>query len=327
MAERLPSAIRTRVTDLLGIQYPVIQGGLQNLGRARLAAAVSEAGGLGLVTAGCFEDPEEFRSELRLARSLTAKPVGVNITIGIRRNMADHLAVVLEERPAAIFTAAASPEQFAPKLREAGIPWVHVVASVRHARKAESLGVDAVVVVGTDGGGHPGQDEVGTFSLIPRAVDSLKVPVIAAGGIADGRGLAAALSLGAEGVQMGTRFVVTKECELPAAVKELYLAASELDTIIVERSLRKNLRVLATEAAKHIAALEARGCGPEEIIPLLSGERHREAVARGDVQAGLHSCGQGVGLITEEISAGEVVRQIVAQAYAQLTRVGARFGD
>jgi len=325
MEERLPSAIRTRVTDLLGIQYPVIQGGLQNLGKARLAAAVSEAGGLGLVTAGCFEDPKEFRAELRLARSLTAKPVGVNITIGIRRSMVEHLAVALEERPAAIFTSAASPEQFAPVLRDADIPWVHVVASVRHARKAEALGADAVVVVGTDGGGHPGLDEVGTLALIPRAVDSVKIPVIAAGGFADGRGLAAALSLGAEGVQMGTRFVVTAECELPAAVKVAYIAATELDTIIVERSLRKNLRVLATEAAREIAAMEARGCDPAEVIPLVSRERHLAAAARGDVQAGLYSCGQGVGLITAELSAGEVVRRIVAQAHAQLTRLRIRF--
>jgi NAD(P)H-dependent flavin oxidoreductase YrpB (nitropropane dioxygenase family) len=327
MEERLPSAIKTRVTDLLGIQYPVIQGGLQNLGRARLAAAVSDAGGLGLVTAGCFEDPEEFRAELRLARSLTAKPVGINITIGIRRNMAEHLAVALEERPAAIFTAAASPEKFAPLLRDTDIPWVHVVASVRHARKAESLGADAVVVVGTDGGGHPGQDEVGTLALIPRAVDSVKIPVIAAGGIADGRGVAAALSLGAEGVQMGTRFVVTTECELPAVVKEAYIAASELDTVIVERSLRKNLRVLATEAARQIAEMEARGCDPEEVIALMRGERHREAVARGDVQAGIHSCGQGVGLITAELSASEVVRQVVVEAHAQLRKLNARFVD
>jgi len=313
--------LETRITKLFGIQYPIIMGGLQLLGRAPLAAAVSEAGGLGLITAGCFADAREFRAELALSGRLTGKPVGVNISLGIRREMDEFFAVCIEAGVPVVFTSGRNPEKFVPALKAAGIKLVHVVPAVRYAKKAQEVGADAVVVVGFEAGGHPGMDEVANFALIPRACDALSIPVIAAGAVADGRGLVAALALGAEGVQVGSRFVATRECIAHEKVKQAYLAAAETDTVLVEKSVNNALRVLRSDVARRVLDLEKEGAGIEDLLPFLGGEAYTRAVVEGDLAAGVLSCGQGVGLIKEILPAGEVVTRMAAEARAVLERL------
>jgi len=311
----------------LGIRYPIILGGLQLLGRAALAAAVSEAGGLGLITAGCFADAAGLRAELAEVRRLTGKPVGVNISLGIRREMDEFFTVCIEAGVSAVFTSGRNPEKYVPALKGAGIKLVHVVPAVRYAKKAQEIGADAVVVVGFEAGGHPGMDEVSNFALIPRACDELSIPVIAAGAVADGRGLVAALALGAEGVQVGSRFVATRECIAHEKVKQAYLAAAETDTVLVEKSLKNALRVLRTDVAQKVLDLEGEGAGVEKLLPLIGGEAYARVVDGGDLSAGVLSCGQGVGLIREILPAGEVVARMVAEARGVLERLMGLIGD
>lgn len=313
--------LQTRITKLFGVEYPIVLGGLQFLGRANLAAAVSAAGGLGLVTAGCFSGAEEFLSELSLVRSLTDKPFGVNISLGIRRGMDDFFDAAIKARVPIVFTSGRNPERYVARLKHEGIKLVHVVPAVRYALKAQEVGVDAVVVVGFEAGGHPGMDDVANMALIPRACDALDIPVIAAGGITDGRGLVAALALGAEGVQLGSRFVATAECIAHANVKQAYLQAMETDTVLVEKSLKNALRVLRTETASRVLDLEAGGGVVEDLLPYIGGDAYVRVVGEGDLSAGVLSCGQGVGLIGEILPAGEVVGRMVAQARVVLDRL------
>lgn len=305
---------KTRITELFGIDYPIVQGGLQWLGRSRLAAAVSEAGGLGLITAGSYASKGEFVADLRRARELTQKPVGVNISLGIRRQMDEFFAAAIEEQVRIVFTSGRNPEPYVSALKSAGVTLVHVVPAVRYARKAQDIGADAVVIVGFEAGGHPGMDDVGSLALLPRAVDELQIPVIAAGGFADGRGLVAALALGAEGVQMGTRFVLSEECEVHPNVKAALLAARETDTLMIERSIRNAARVLDTGTARRVLELEFRGAGIDELLPLIGGEGYVRAVEQGDLEAGVISCGQGVGLMKEVRPVGEIISSIIEEA-------------
>ncbi|HUW64019.1 MAG TPA: nitronate monooxygenase [Spirochaetia bacterium] len=313
--------LQTRITKLFGIEYPIILGGLQLLGRAGLAAAVSSAGGLGLVTAGCFSGAEDFLNELSLARSLTDKPVGVNISLGIRRGMDEFLDAALVAQVPVVFTSGRNPEKYVARLKQAGIKLVHVVPAVRYALKAQEIGADAVVVVGFEAGGHPGMDDVANLALIPQACDALEIPVIAAGGIADGRGLVAALALGAEGVQLGSRFVATVECVAHDNVKQAYLKAAETDTVLVEKSLKNALRVLRTETAGRVLDLEAGGGVVGDLLPYIGGDAYARVVGGGDLAAGVLSCGQGVGLIREILPAGEVIQRMVAETRAVLGRL------
>ncbi len=305
--------MKTRVTELLGVQYPIILGGLQWLGRAKLAAAVSEAGGLGLITAGCFANKQELLTEIEHGRKLTTKPLGLNISIGMRREMDEFFEGAIEAGVDVVFTSGHSPEVYVNKLKEAGVRLVHVVPSVRYAKKAEALGADAVVIVGFEAGGHPGMDDVSLMSLIPKAVKLLKIPVIAAGAIVDGKGLAAALALGAEGVQIGTRFVATKESEAHYAVKEAILRATEVDTTIVLRSINRALRVLKTGTSKKVLAMEKNGLQIEKILKFAGSDSSRMALCEGELSVGLIAIGQGVGLIDEILSVKEVVQNIMTE--------------
>lgn len=305
---------KTAITELLHIKYPIIQGGLQGLGTSPLVSAVSNAGGLGLLTAGSFHSPKEFLQDIERTRTLTTNPFGVNIAIGIRQPMDEYVEVALKSNIPIIFTSGANPEKFVPLFKEKGVKWVHVVPSIRFAKKAESMGCDAVVIVGYECGGHPGKDEVTSLTLVQKAVKELQIPVIAAGGFSTGRSLLAALSLGAAGVQMGTRFLATKEVALHPAIKEQLPNLTENDTVIVKRSLGKPARVMKTETSQKVAEMEWKGSSFEEIFPYLRGETYQELLETGDVTKGVIALGQTIGLIDDIPSVADLVTSIMEEA-------------
>lgn len=313
--------MQTRITELLGIRYPIIQGGLQGLGRAELAAAVSDAGGLGLITAGCFETRAELEADILRARSLTDRPVGVNISIGSRRSMAEFVDCICDLGVRAVFTSGNNPEAFVDQIKRHRMAWVHVAPAVRFAHKARKLGADGVVVVGFEAGGHPGLDDVALSVLVRRASTELDIPVIAAGGISDGRSMMAALAWGAEGVQIGTRFVLTRETVLHPDVKRALQQASEHDTVMIERTLRKARRVLRTPRAEEVLELERQGAGFEQLRHIVGGEAYLDTILRGRIDQGVLSTGQCIGLMDDIPAAGDVVLRIVAEARVVVERL------
>ncbi|NWF94356.1 MAG: nitronate monooxygenase [Syntrophaceae bacterium] len=305
----------TRLTKLLGIKYPIVQGGLQWLATAQLASAVSEAGGLGIVSALSFPDQNSLRREIRKVREMTQKPFGVNLSMLPELTKGDRteeiLQVILEERVPVVETSGRSPEPFIQKLKEAGIKLIHKVPSVRFARKAESIGADAVTIVGFECGGHPGMDDVTSLVLIPTVADSVRIPIIAGGGIADARGFLASLALGADGVVMGTRFVTTQECPAHPKIKEWFVRARETDTMVIQRSIRNAARVMRNRAAEKAYSMEERGASLEELLTVISGLMGQKALLEGDLEGGVIACGQCVGLIQEIKSVKEVIEEIV----------------
>lgn len=317
--------LKTRITEMLGIEYPVLQGGMQWLARADLVAAVSGAGGLGFITAVSFAHPEELRAEIRRARELTDKPFGVNISMLPMMLPGDateaYVDVVCEEGIPVVETAGRNPEQYVPKLKAAGVKLFHKVPAVRFAKKAESIGADAVIVVGFECGGHPGMDDVPSLILVPKAADELQIPVIAAGGFCDGRSLMAALALGADAVLMGTRFMACKESPMHDNFKQWMIAAQETDTMIIERSIRNAARVIRNEASMTVARMEAEGATLDDLLPVISGKVGLEAYLSGDVQRGTIACGQVVGRIRAVQSAAEIMADIVAEARAVAARL------
>ena len=315
----------TRLTEMLGIEYPIIQGGLQWLATAQLASAVSEAGGLGIISSHTFPDQESLRKEIRRMKQETSKPFGVNPSIlpGLTNEdqMMELLKVVSEEKVPVVETSGRSPEPFIQKLKSEGIKLIHKVPSVRFAQKAESVGADAVTIVGFECGGRPGMDEVTSLILIPKAVESVKVPIIAGGGIADGRGFLAALALGAEGVVMGTRFVATQECPAHPRIKEAFVNAMETDTLMIYRSIKNASRVLKTEAAEKIISLEQEGAGLQELLAAMGGRMSPDAYRKADVDGTIIGCGQCVGLIHKIESVKEVIEHIIQDAQSILQRL------
>ena len=309
--------MKTEVTELLGIEYPIIQGGMAWVAEHHLAAAVSEAGGLGLI--GASAAPAEWvRNEIREAKKLTDKPFGVNIML--MSPYADEVAkVVAEEGVKVVTTGAGNPEKYMELWKNAGIRVIPVVASVALARRMERAGADAVVAEGCESGGHIG--ETTTMALVPQVADAVKIPVIAAGGIADGRGMAAAFMLGAEAVQMGTRFVATKECWAHQNYKDKILKAKDIDTKVTGRSTGHPVRALRNEMTKQYLDLEKKGATLEELEYLTLGGL-RKAVVEGDVKNGSVMSGQIAGMIKEELTCREVIENIVAEA-AKLLEKGA----
>ena len=303
----------TRITRLLGIEYPIIQGGMGWLSRAELAAAVSSAGGLGIIASASLSS-EELREEIKKAKDMTDKPLGVNVPLfpQFKDKLKGHLEVLIDEGIKAVETAGRTPESIVPDLKNAGVKIIHKVPAVRFALKAESAGVDAVAVVGFECGGHPGMDDFTTLILIPRAVDSLKIPVIGAGGIGDGRGFAAALALGAEGVLMGTRFMATKECMAHPSFKEWLVKAKETDTMMIERSVNNPARVMKNNASKKILDMEKKGAPIEDMITIR--RTSNRVLSDGDVEAGVVSCGQVVGLIEGVLTVKELIERIISEA-------------
>lgn len=298
-----------RLCDLLGTEYPLIQGGMAWVANASLAAGVSNAGGLGLIAGGSMP-PELLREEIRKCQALTAKPFGVNIML--MSPFADAQAqVVIDEKVAVVTTGAGSPGKFIEAWKRAGIVVIPVVASVAYARRMESLGADAVVAEGTEAGGHIG--ELTTMVLVPQVVDAVKIPVIAAGGIADGRGIAAARMLGASGVQVGTRFLVCDECTIHENYKQMVLKARDIDTQVTGRSGGHPVRTLKNKLSRQLTEMEKAGATFEELEEITVGSL-RKAVQEGNLDTGSFMAGQSAGLIRQKQTAAEIVRDMFGQA-------------
>lgn len=309
---------KTRVTELLEIQYPIIQGGLAYLAYADLAAAVSEAGGLGQITAMSLASPEALRTEIRKVNAMTDKPFGVNFAIGQHgRPYAHMVEVALEEGVQVMSVTGGNPAPFFAQLENTAVKTLVLVAAKRQAQKAEELGADAVMVVGQEGGGHLGRDDIGTMVLVPQVVDAVSIPVIASGGIGDGRGWMAAHALGAEGIEMGTRFIATKECvHASQAYKDALLAGSETDTTVIKRSLGAPARALTGKWTGQILGLEAEHADYEALKDFISGKANRRFIHEGDVDNGFGWAGQVTGLIDDIPSVEELFKRMVKEAEA-----------
>lgn len=305
--------MKTRITDLLGIEYPIIQGGMAWVAEHHLAAAVSEAGGFGLI--GAASAPAEIvREEIRKAKALTDKPFGVNIML-LNPNSEEVAKVVVEEGVKAVTTGAGNPEKFIPMFKEAGIKVIPVVASVAMAKRMERYGADAVVAEGMEAGGHIGSQT--TMALIPQVVDAVDIPVIAAGGIGDGRGFAAVTMLGAEAVQMGTRFVVADESIVHDNYKERIVKAKDIDTVVTGLSTGHPIRVLRNQMTKEYLKLEESGAAFEELEKLTLGAL-RKAVMDGDIKNGSVMAGQIAGLVHQRQSCKEIIEEIMREAESLL---------
>jgi len=307
----------TRITEMLGIEYPIIQGAMLWLSRAELVAAVSNAGGLGIIAALTFPTAKELREEIKKTKSMTDKPFAINITLlpTIRPiNYEEYIDVAIEEGVKIIETAGRSPEPYMKRLKDAGVKVMHKVARVKDAKTAERVGVDAVTIVGFEAAGHPGMDDVTSLVLIPISVDAVSIPVIAGGGIADARGFMAALALGAEGVLMGTRFMASKECALHPEIVQWLLQAGETDTLIIERSIKNAARVMKTDFAQRVLEMEEKGATMEELLPMISGDRSKRSYISGDVNDATIACGQVVGLIHDLPTVRESIEDIINEA-------------
>ena len=304
----------TRVCGLLDIDYPIIQGGMTWIANAELAAAVSEAGGLGTISPNAgmrIEDNVELnlKKQIRLARELTAKPFGVNIVVLIPE-IAALVDVLIEEGVSVVTTSAGNPRLYTPRLKEAGIKVLHVVSSVRQAQVAEDSGVDAVIAEGFEAGGHNGFDELTTMVLVPQIADAVEIPVIAAGGIADGRGMTAAFALGAEGVQMGTRFIATAECNAHPDFKRRIVDSNDAGTMITGRALSPT-RTLRNGFAAKVAEMDRRGTMADELLALIGMGRSRMGQLEGNVEEGELYCGAISGMIHDVVSAGDIIKEMV----------------
>ena len=311
--------MKTRITELFGIQHPIIQGGMHYVGFAEMAAAVSNAGGLGIITGLTQRTPELLAKEIARCRQMTSKPFGVNLTFLPALTPPDYpgyIKAIVEGGVKIVETAGNNPQKWMPLLKENGIKVIHKCTSVRHSLKAEQIGCDAVSVDGFECGGHPGEDDIPNFILLPRAADELKIPFVASGGMADGRSLVAALAMGAEGMNMGTRFIATKEAPVHENVKKAIVAASELDTRLVMRPLRNTERVLKNAAVERLLEKE-KALGPklqfQDIIEEVAGV-YPKIMTDGDMEAGAWSCGMVVGLINDIPTCKELIDRIMKQA-------------
>ena len=311
--------MRTRITELFKIEYPIIQGGMHFVGFAELAAAVSNAGGLGIITALTQKSPQALLDEILRCKDLTDKPIGVNLTFLPTVSSPDYpsyIKAIIDGGVQIVETAGRNPQAHLPALKDAGIKVIHKCTSVRHALKAESIGCDAVSVDGFECAGHPGEDDIPNFILLPLAAEKLAVPFVASGGMADGRSLVSALSLGADGINMGTRFMVTKEAPIHANVKQAIIDASELDTRLVMRPLRNTERVLVNPTVEKVLKLE-KELGSEITFDDISEEVvgvYPKVMLEGEVDAGAWSCGMVAGLINDNPSCDELIRSIITEA-------------
>ena len=311
--------MRTRITELFDIRYPIVQGGMHYVGFAELAAAVSNAGGLGIITGLTQGTPEKLAAEIARCREMTDQPFGVNLTFlpaFTEPPYPEYIAAIVEGGVKVVETAGRSPEAYMPALKAAGIKVIHKCTSVRHSLKAQAIGCDAVSVDGFECGGHPGEDDIPNMILLPRAADELAIPFIASGGMADGRSLVAALALGADGINMGTRFIATQEAPVHENVKQAIVAASELDTKLVMRPLRNTERVLNNAGVERLLETEAR-LGADikitDIIDEVAGV-YPKVMIDGQMDAGAWSCGLVAGLIHDIPTVGDLVARIVREA-------------
>ena len=311
--------MKTRITEMFGIEHPIIQGGMHYVGFAELAAAVSNAGGLGIITALTQKSPEDLAKEIARCRKLTDKPIGVNLTFLPVLEAPDYpgyINAIIEGGVKVVETAGNNPSKWLPLLKENNIKIIHKCTTVRHALKAEGIGCDAVSVDGFECGGHPGEDDIPNMILLPRAAEELKIPIVSSGGMADARSLVASLAMGADGMNMGTRFIATKDAPVHENVKQAILAASELDTRLVMRPLRNTERVLTNKAVEKILEKE-KTLGAhlkfEDIIKEVSGV-YPKVMLDGDMDAGAWSCGMVAGLIHDIPTVKELIDRIMDES-------------
>jgi len=311
--------VKTAITEMFGIRHPIIQGGMHYVGFAELAAAVSNGGGLGIITGLTQKTPELLAREIARCRDMTDKPFGVNLTFlpaFTAPPYPEYIRAIIESGVKIVETAGRSPEQYLPPLKVAGIKIIHKCTSVRHSLKAERIGCDAISVDGFECGGHPGEDDVPNFILLPRAADELTIPFVASGGMADGRSLVAALALGAAGMNMGTRFIATKEAPVHDNVKRAIVAASELDTRLIMRGLRNTERVLKNKGVERIIEIEREKGSALTIDDIKEqvGGLYPRIMQHGDVDAGAWSCGMVVGLVNDIPTVAELIDRIMSEA-------------
>jgi NADH:quinone reductase (non-electrogenic) len=309
---------QTKITGMFGIKYPIVVGTMMHLSRAEMVAAASNAGALGVLASAIFQTQEEFRLEIKKLKGMTDKPFAVNLNLFPAMRPIDnreYLEVIFDEGIKIVETSGhKAPEELTKDLKAQGITLIHKCVGVRYALKAESIGADVVTVVGYENGGATGTLDITTLCLVPRVVDALKIPVIGGGGVADGRGFLALLALGAQGVIMGTPLLVAEECPIHPQLKQALIEATELDTMIVMRSIQNSHRVWINEVAKKVAELEKQQAGLQEIVKVAAGEKARRMFQEGDLNAGVISCGQGVGLVKKVMPMKDIIEGIVHQA-------------
>ena len=311
--------MKTRFTEMFGIEHPVIQGGMMHVGRAEMVAAVANAGALGFMTALTQPTPEALTKEIARCREMTDKPFGVNLTIlpTIKPTPYDEYAQAAVEAGIKIIeTAGRNPEKYMPMFKEAGVKVIHKCTSVRHGVKAEKLGVDAVSIDGFECAGHPGEDDIPGLILLPAAADQIKIPIIASGGFGDGRGLAAALALGAEAINMGTRFMATKEAPVHENLKQKMVESDERQTALIFRTLKNTARVYKNSIAEQVVEIEAKPGDTNfmDLAPLVAGEKGRKLMDNGEMESGIWSAGMVIGLIHDIPTCEVLVKRIVGDA-------------
>jgi len=310
--------LTTRITNLFGIERPIVQGGLMWIARSELASAVANAGGIGFMTALTFPEPEGLRAEIQKCRQLTNNPFGINLTFLPTMRPPDYPAyinVCIEEGIRFVETAGRNPEPYMDQLKSAGIKVIHKCTSVRHAVKAQKIGCDAVSIDGFEAAGHPGEDDVTTMILVPLTRDAIDLPIIASGGLGDGRGLVGALGLGADGINMGTRFVATQEAPVHANVKQALVDHSERDTRLIMRSLRNTERVMHNPVVDKVLEIESRGNTQiEDIVPYVSGLVGKEMLEQGQMEKGILAAGQTMGFVKDIPTCRELLDRIMAEA-------------
>jgi NAD(P)H-dependent flavin oxidoreductase YrpB (nitropropane dioxygenase family) len=315
--------LKTRITEMFGIERPIVQGGLMWIARSELAAGVANAGGIGFMTALTFQEPDDLRAEIRKCREMTDKPFGINFSFLPTLRQPDYptyINVCIEEGIKFIETAGRNPEPYMEQIKSAGIKVVHKCTSVRHAIKAEKIGCDAVSIDGFEAAGHPGEDDVTSLILIPLTRDAINIPIIASGGFADGRGLVAALGLGADGINMGTRFVATQEAPVHRNVKQTLVDHSELDTKLIMRTLRNTERVINNSVVEKVLEIED-GKGEtkiEDLMPYVSGLVGKKMLEDGQMEKGIMVAGQSMGLVRDIPTCKELLDRIMDEAEAMI---------
>ena len=311
---------KTKITEMLGIDHPILCGGMQWITRAEFVSEICNAGAIGFITAESFDTPEDLREEIKKIRELTDKPFGVNISMlpefKVQERTQQFCDIVCQENVPVVETAGRDPSPIIPKLKDSGIKVIHKMTSVKHAQKAQRVGVDAVTLIGYGSGGHIGLDDVASFILIPLAVSRLSIPVIAGGGVCNGQGLLGALAMGAEAVLMGTAFMATKECPIHPAIKERLIQTSEKETVIVMSSIQNPLRCIRNKLAEEIIEMEQRGTTLEEIISVMAGGKGKKAYEIGDCEMSPIACGQITGMINSVKTVSELIEEIISQAEA-----------
>jgi NAD(P)H-dependent flavin oxidoreductase YrpB (nitropropane dioxygenase family) len=317
---------QTKITEMFGIKYPIVVGTMMHLGRAEMVAAASNAGALGVLASVIFRTKEEFREEIKKLKGLTDKPFAVNLNLFPAMRPIDnreYLEVIFDEGLKIVETSGhKAPEELAGALKAQGVKLVHKCVGVRYALKAQSIGADAVTVVGYENGGATGTLDVTTLCLVPRVVDALKVPVIGGGGVSDGRGFLALLALGAQGVIIGTATLVAEECPIHPRLKQSLIDATELDTMVIMRTIQNSHRVWINDTAKKIADMEKQQAGLQAIVEAAGGEKAKRMYEEGDLQAGVISCGQGVGLVRKVMPMKDIIEGIIQQASGLRQKLG-----